>query len=227
MRKLFLIPARGGSKGLPRKNILPLAGRPMIEYTLDAALGSMDDGDELCVSTDDEEIIKVVEEYGLRVPFVRPYYLSNDTASSRGVILHAIEFYKDMEFDMIIYLQPTSPFRSANHIKDCIQLFTEELDMVVSVQRSKSNPYFNLYEEDEKGYIKLSKQGSFHRRQDCPSVWELNGAVYIINVASIKMKEMNTFNKVIHYPMDPTCSLDIDTKLDWIIANCLIQKNYT
>ncbi len=93
MRKLFLVPTRGGSKGLPRKNIIPLVDRPMIYYTLDAALDSMEYGDELCVSTDDAEIIEVVENYGIKVPFVRPKELAEDTSGSEEVILHA-DWYK-------------------------------------------------------------------------------------------------------------------------------------
>lgn len=225
MKKLFLIPARGGSKGLPRKNILPLAGKPLICHTVDTALELMKEGDELCVSTDDYEIIELLKNYGISVPFVRPVELSTDSASSRGVILHALEFYSEVHFDIVVYLQPTSPFRSASNINDCIKLFNKELDMVASVRETKSNPYFNLYEEDENGFIKLSKRSNIIRRQDCPPVWELNGAVYIINPSSIISKNMNEFEKIKKYPMDATSSLDIDTNIDWITAVSLIKSN--
>ena len=93
MKKLFLIPARGGSKGLPGKNILPLAGKPMIIYSIDAVIPLLEPGDEICVSTDDQKTVDVVEKHGIKVPFLRPEILSNDTASSQQVIEHALEWY--------------------------------------------------------------------------------------------------------------------------------------
>ena len=112
MNGLYLIPARKGSKGIPHKNRKPLAGIPLIGYSIETAL-QLTDAENICVSTDDEEIIRIAEGYGLRVPFVRPEALSSDTSGSREVILHALDHYQQAgrQFDAVILLQPTSPFR--------------------------------------------------------------------------------------------------------------------
>jgi len=139
---LFVIPARGGSKGLPRKNILPLGGKPLICYSIDAARGLADDRD-ICLSTEDAEIKQVAEDYGLTLPFVRPARLASDTAGSREVLLHALEFYQrnlGRSYHRICLLQPTSPLRGARHIGEALQLWQDDLDMVVSVRESKANP---------------------------------------------------------------------------------------
>ena len=226
MKKLFLIPARGASKGLPRKNILSLAGRPMIYYTLDAAQGTMNPGDELCVSTDDPEIMQVVEDYGIKIPFKRPAELASDTASSEDVIRHAIEWYqeKGKSFDVVVLLQPTSPLRKACHVKEALALWDENLDMVVSVKETDSNPYYVLFEEDDYGFLKKSKEGNFTRRQDCPKVWELNGAIYIINIKALKAKRLNKFQKVRKLEMYEDASIDVDTLIDWHLAELYLKQ---
>ena len=226
MKKLFLIPARGGSKGLPRKNILPLAGRPMIEYTLDAAIGAMEEGDELCVSTDDSEIIQVVENYGLEVPFVRPAELASDTASSQEVIEHALSWYEDRghSFDVVVLLQVTSPLRNASHVKEALGLYNQNLDLVTSVKITDSNPYYILYEENNIGLLKKSKVGTYTRRQDCPKVYELTGAIYIINVGSIKKNKLTDLNNIKKYVMSKVNSVDIDDELDFMVAQHYLKK---
>ncbi len=224
---LFIIPARGGSKGLPRKNILPLAGKPLIYYTIDAAMELTTD-DNICVSSDDPEIIQLVENYGVKVSFVRPNELANDTASSWDVLIHAIDHYeKKLEriYKKIILLQPTSPLRNSKHIFEAYSLWKENIDMIVSVKESKANPYFNLFEEDDNGFLKKSKNGDFIRRQDAPKVWEYNGAIYIINIQSIKKYNTFTdFNHIVKYPMNEYQSIDIDTKLDWQFLELLINN---
>ena len=227
MKKLFLIPARGGSKGLPRKNILPLAGRPMIEYTLDAAIGAMEEGDELCVSTDDSEIIQVVENYGVKVPFVRPAELASDSASSHQVVEHALSWYEDRghSFDVVVLLQVTSPFRNASHVKEALGLYNENLDLVTSVVITDSNPYYVLYEENNIGLLEKSKDGMFTRRQDCPIVYELTGAIYIINARSIKKIELSDLNKIKKYVMSKVYCIDIDDELDYLVAQNYLKKS--
>ena len=226
MRKLFLIPARGGSKGLPRKNVLPLAGRPLIEYTIDAAKGAMEEGDELCVSTDDPEIIQVVEDYGIKTPFVRPAELASDKAGSEEVIRHALDWYKEKEqdFDVVVLLQVTSPLRNANHVKEAISSWYPSLDMVVSVKETESNPYYVLFEEDPKGFLQKSKNGEFTRRQDCPKVYEYNGAIYIISVEALQEKKWAEFNQIKKYVMNSVVSQDIDSELDLIIIKALLDS---
>ena len=225
---LFIIPARGGSKGLPRKNILPLVHKPLIYYTIDAARGVTSDNN-ICVSTDDSEIIKVTEDYGLKVPFIRPSELASDTAGSREVILHAIDYYENTlgrKYEKVILLQPTSPLRNGRHILEAYSQWEEGIDMVVSVKESKSNPYFNLFEEDGQGFLKKSKENNFVRRQDCPSVWQFNGAIYIINTESIKSNYISGFKKIRKYIMGDLVSVDIDSQVDLEFCELLITKGY-
>ncbi|MEB2778415.1 acylneuraminate cytidylyltransferase family protein [Algoriphagus sp. D3-2-R+10] len=223
---LVVIPARGGSKGLPGKNIKVLGGKPLIQHTIDAAKAVFKE-DEIIISTDSEEIRKTVIDYGLHVPFLRPSELATDKAGTYEVLLHAIEFMenKGIYNDILVLLQPTSPFRKAEHIKEAFALYASDLDMVVSVKETKANPYYVLKEENEHGYLENSKSGNFITRQDCPPVWELNGAIYIINIKSLKKKTISNFIKVKKFVMNETSSHDIDTLLDWQIAELLYLKS--
>lgn len=226
MNILVVIPARGGSKGIPGKNIKPLNGKPLIYYTIDAARCVVDDAN-ICVSTDDEQIIESVEQYGLKVPFKRPENLATDTASTYEVLLHALQFYEDKgeRYDIIILLQATSPFRTGEHIKEALTLYSKDIDMVVSVKETDSNPYYVCFEEDTDGMLQISKgDGHYTRRQDCPPVYEYNGAIYIINPDSLKNKTLNKFSKRKKYLMDREHSLDLDTMLDWEVAELVIKN---
>lgn len=223
MRPLVVIPARGGSKGVLRKNIKPLNCKPLIQYTIEAARSLFEDS-IICVSTDDLEIKEVVENIGLQVPFIRPQQLASDSAGTYEVLLHAIEYYERQGYfpDTLILLQPTSPFRTAKHIKEALRLYNSDCEMLVSVKETKANPYYVLREENEKGWLVKSKEGNFTRRQDCPKVYELNGAIYIINVDALKVRPIHEFIKVSKYEMDEMSSHDIDSNLDWMIAENLI-----
>lgn len=226
MNILFLIPARGGSKGIPGKNIKLLRGKPLINYSIDIARNFVND-EFICVSTDEDEIINVVENHNLKVLFKRPSKLSTDTSGSYQVILHALHFYekKGTGVDCIILLQPTSPFRKKEHISQALKLYSDKVDMVVSVKKSKTNPYYNLYEEDKNGFLKISKKGNYNRRQDCPSIYEFNGSIYIINVSSLKKyNSIADFKKIKKYEMDEIHSTDIDVPLDWLWAEFLIKN---
>jgi len=227
MRTLFLIPARGGSKGIPKKNIKNLGNKPLIAYSIDIAREFAQDID-ICVSTDDPEIIKTVKDVcGYSVPFIRPDYLATDTASSYDVLMHAIDFYNNngVYYDTIVLLQPTSPFRTIQNVKDAIELYkSDTVDMIVSVRESKSNPYFNLFEENEKKYLEKSKKSNYTRRQDCPKVYEYNGAVYVINTKSLIHNQSLQFEKVKKIVMTENESIDIDTYLDWYVAEMLLKK---
>ena len=158
MNPLIIIPARGGSKGIPRKNIKPLNGKPLIYYTIDVARAITTD-ENICVSTDDQEIINVVENYALKVPFIRPVELATDTAGTYKVLLHALDFYEKQgnHFDVVVLLQNTSPFRRADQVKEAMSLYSPELDMVVSVKESAANPYYCVFEEDQNGYLHVCK----------------------------------------------------------------------
>ena len=227
MRSLVLIPARGGSKGIPKKNIKLLNGKPLIQYTIDAARSIFEDSD-ICVSTDSEEIRNVVEQNGLEVPFMRPAELATDTMGTYQVLLHAITFFeaRDKYYDSLILLQPTSPFRTSEHIKSALDIYNSNLDMVVSVVNSDSNPYYNLFEENTDGFLNISKEGDFNRRQDCPNSWKYNGAIYIINIASLKSHNISKFSKKKKFEMSARTSIDLDTIDDWNYAEYILQ-NYT
>lgn len=226
MNILVIIPARGGSKGIPGKNIKLLGGKPLIYYAIDVARAIVDDT-HICVSTDDDQIIRVVEQYGLSVSFIRPTELATDTAGSYGVLLHALSFYesKGEHFDAVVLLQVTSPFRTVNHVREALNLYNKDLDMVVSVKETDSNPYYLCFEEDTEGMLHISKgDGHYTRRQDCPPVYEYNGAIYIINPERMKAMPLNKFKKRVKYVMDREHSVDLDTMMDWMIAEYMITN---
>jgi CMP-N,N'-diacetyllegionaminic acid synthase len=223
---LVVIPARGGSKRLSHKNIKPLQGRPLISYTIDSTRELFKDH-QIIVSTDDEDIVKTVEKTGLKVPFMRPEKLASDKAGPRGVVLHAINFMEKKGYtpEIVVLLQPTSPFRTSRHIKEALQMFYDSnAEMVTSVVETKSNPYFVLKEENEEGFLEPVKKGNFKRSQDCPKVWELNGAIYIFRVSSIKSEDLSKFKMVKKYVMDEMSSLDIDDEVDWLMAEKFAKK---
>lgn len=227
MKILTIIPARGGSKGIPRKNIKPFAGKPLIYYTIDCARAICADED-ICVSTDDDEIIQVVEDYGLEVPFKRPDELATDNAGTYEVLLHALDFYEKQgkHYDVVMLLQNTSPFRTPEHVEEALKLYTPDVDMVVSVKECPANPYYCVFEENEEGYLHVCKgDGTIFRRQDAPKVWEYNGAIYIINPESLKKQHMHQFGKRIKYVMDAQSSFDLDTMNDWIIAETIKKES--
>ena len=224
---IVLIPAREGSKGVPRKNIKELDGKPLIQYTIDAAREVFEDK-YIYVSTDSKEIKKIVEKEGLAVPFLRPKIISGDSSNAREVIIHALDFFKSKNNfypEKILYLQPTSPLRNSKHIKEAISLFNKSLDMVVSVCKSKYNPYFNLYEENTDGFLYKSKDSQATNRQECKDVYCYNGAIYIINVKSIINAPLNNFKKIVKYEMSRQDSVDIDEQLDFDFAEFIIKKN--
>jgi N-acylneuraminate cytidylyltransferase len=226
MNYLVIITARGGSKGIPKKNIKLLNGKPLIQYSIDIAKG-IANLEDICFTSDSDEIIEVAKNCGLKVLFKRPDELATDTANSREVMLHALDTYEKLHnktYDAIILLQPTSPFRTLEQVKNCVKLYTNALDMVVSVKAASANPYYNLYEEDN-GFLQSSKKGNFTRRQDCPEVWEFNGAIYVINCESLKKLNMKAFTKVKKFIMSEETSIDIDTPLDWQIAEFHLQNN--
>ncbi|MFA6070632.1 MAG: acylneuraminate cytidylyltransferase family protein [Janthinobacterium sp.] len=225
MRTLYLIPARGGSKGIPRKNIKILRDKPLICYSIDAARLVAEDTD-ICVSTDCDEIISVVQNYGLIINFKRPDELSGDEAGSHEVILHAIDFFEKQgrSYDRVMLLQPTSPFRTKKHLEEISQVYSSDIDMVVSVGKSHLNPYFNLFEEKANGFLQKVKPGYFENRQKVPEVYFYNGSAYLINVQSLKKSVMPNFTRICKYLMDEIYSVDIDTPLDWMLCEAILDN---
>lgn len=218
---LVVIPARKGSKGVPKKNLKKLNNKPLIAYTIEVAKECFQ-GEVICVSTDDERIVDIATMYGFPPPFLRPSHLSNDTAPMIDVLKHCVEFYenKGVFFKSLILLQPTSPFRTSKHVKEALSLYEcEELEMLVSVKETKANPYFSLFEENQEGFLEKSKKNNFNRRQDVPKVYEYNGAIYIIKIAALKrVDSLSCLTKVKKYIMSSLNSIDVDNELDWILT---------
>lgn len=220
---LVVIPARGGSKGLPGKNIKNLCGKPLIAYSIDVARAITID-DNICVSTDDQKIIDVVEKYGLNVPFVRPAELASDTASTNDVLLHAIKFYeeKGKKFTKVLLLQPTSPLRTVEQVKEAITLYRDDIDMVVSV--TKSHAPAVLCNDNNDGFVELVYNKHTGGRQSLPTFYEFNGAIYVINIEALKQKGLGGFDKRVKYVMSKETSIDIDDIYDFMLIEA-IKRN--
>jgi CMP-N,N'-diacetyllegionaminic acid synthase len=224
---LFLITARGGSKGIPGKNIKKLGGKPLLHYSIDLAREFTDD-ENICLSTDDVKIRKSAEGYGLSVPFKRPSYLAIDSASSYDVIIHALEWYekKKKYYERVVLLQPTSPFRLKKDVEKALSEYSDKIDMVVSVNRMKSNPFATFYKEGSSGMIeKLFNKGTGgDRRQDAGNIYELNGAFYVFNVQSLKRGPISDFRKVKKVETSILNSADIDEPIDWQWCEFLMDQ---
>ncbi len=228
MKPLYIIPARGGSKGIPRKNIKELCGRPLIAYTVDAAIEARKRlGGHILLSTDDAETAGIVKGLGIEVGYMRPAELAGDTSGSREVMLHAMDWAESqgIEYDCVVLLQPTSPFRTADDIVACTQLLEPGIDMAVSVCEADDNPYFNIFETDADGYLHISKgDGKLTRRQDAPKAWVYNGAVYAINPASLRAMPMGMFGHRVPSVMPRERSIDIDGPADCLAAETIMSR---
>lgn len=230
MKPLFIIPARGGSKGIPHKNIKPLGGRPLIAHSIALALDVSRrmglDRSNVLVSTDSAEIAAVAAEAGAPTTYLRPAELATDKAGSREVMLHAADWARSqgIDFDCILLLQPTSPFRTAADVEGVLALYqARKPDMAVSVKAASANPYYNCFETGADGSLHVSKgDGLLTRRQDAPQAWEFNGAVYAINPESLRAMPMGDFPVRLPYEMPAERSVDLDTPLDWTIAEALL-----
>lgn len=229
LKPLYIIPARGGSKGIPHKNIKPLAGKPLIVYSIEAARAAGAPDSHILLSTDDPEIAEVARAAGLPVPFMRPAELATDTSGSREVILDAMDRADaaGLDYDCVVLLQPTSPLRTSDDIIRALEHYSPEVDMVVTVKEASSNPYYNCFETDPStGCLHISKgDGLYTRRQDAPRAWEFNGAVYVINPASIREMPLGAFPRRIPVEMPRERSIDLDTPLDWTVAELLMAAN--
>ena len=227
-RTLFIIPARGGSKGLPGKNTKLLDGKPLLHYSIDYARLFADDKDIL-VSTDDTAIAACAAAAGLEIPFMRPEKLAADDSGMSEVLLHAVNMFADNNdiYERIVLLQPTSPARKREHLEGALSLYRTDLDMIVSVCESKANPYFNLYEEDEDGFLAISKNAGIDSRQKAKPVYLFNGSIYIINAASlISYKTLSHFRKVRKFIMAKEYSVDIDDATDWLFAEAVMRTYF-
>ena len=220
---LAVIPARGGSKGIPRKNIRDLGGKPLIAWTIEAAKKSKY-LDRIILSSDDEEIISVAQAYGCDIPFVRPKELAQDDTPCIDVVLHAIN--QCQGYSHVLLLQPTSPFRTNEHIDNLIEdFFQNNFQCSVSVTFPDKHPYWMFKMTEERSLVPFCEEKIPLNRQSLLSVYALNGAIYFSNI-SFLLKQKTFFSKqTTAFFMKKECSLDIDTEFDLRIANYLL-KNY-
>lgn len=213
LRVLGLIPARGGSKGVPRKNVVDVAGRPLLAWTVDAALASRS-LDHVIVSTDDEEIAKIASSLGCDVPFRRPAAFGSDTASAVEVALHAAD--EVAGYDVLVLLQPTSPLRTPADIDaTCGLLRATGTRAAVTVAAAEESPYW-MYHLDSSSKLEpvIDAPAAMFRRQDLPPVYVLNGAVYAIHVEELRSARTFVPHGTVAHVMPRARSLDIDTNED-------------
>jgi len=230
MRVLAIIPVRGGSKGVPGKNIKLLSGKPLIEYTTEVALQSKL-LTKVLVSSDDDKIIEVAKNTGVEVPFKRPSNLSEDATPTLPVIKHALAYYKNIgeEFDAICLLQVTSPFRTVDFLDNTIQKFINEgTDSLISVQKvpHEYNPHWT-FELNEEGNLKIAtgEEKIISRRQDLPATYCRDGSIYITKTSIIE-KENSLYGSTISYVESPKeFYVNIDTMEDWRKAELVLKKN--
>lgn len=222
---IAIIPARGGSKGIPRKNIKELEGKPLIAYTIEEALKSKY-LDHVFVSTEDPEIAKVSKECGAQV-IDRPSSLAKDTSKTVDAILHAVEYLekKDIHPHIVVLLQPTSPLRNTEDIDAAVKVFLDnECDSVISVCEPDHSPFWCFTLSGKYLQPLFDKKFDNTRRQDLPKVVIPNGAIYVSSPESIRKYEGFYGDQTIPYCMSPERSIDIDTPLDFTIAEVLIRK---
>ncbi|MCY6370510.1 cytidylyltransferase domain-containing protein [Clostridium ganghwense] len=224
---LAIIPARGGSKGIPYKNIMDICDKPLIAYTIEAAEKSKYI-DYTMVSTDDSKIKEVSLKYGASVPFLRPQEISNDTAKSIDVVIHGMNFLKEKgeKFDYVVLLQPTSPLRTHNDIDEAIEiLMNSEDDSLVSVCEVDENPAImrKIKENRLEPIIKFT--GENLRRQELPQVYIFNGALYINKVSMLLEEKVFVNEKTMPYIMEREKSVDIDNMLDAKLVELILKEN--
>ncbi len=230
-RILGLIPARGGSKGIPQKNIYPLLNKPLLSYTCNAALDSKY-LDRVVLSTDSEDIASVGKSCGVEVPFSRPEDLSGDKTPSIDVVLHALEWFKQNDNylpDGVVLLQPTSPLRRSKHIDEAIEIFKQQdVDTVVSVVPvdHRYSPYSIMTLEN--GLLNDFWQEPLpfdkYQRQNLPTLYARNGPAVLITRTSVLIEKQSFYGETVKpYIMKEQHSVDIDSMLDIQIAECLLN----
>lgn len=226
---LAIIPARGGSKGLPGKNIKPLCGKPLIAWSIEAGKGSKYI-DEVMVTTDSEEIAKVAREFGASVPFLRPAKLASDTATSMEVIKHVIDFYRDefhRRFDYIVLLEPTSPLREKEDVDKAIELLlaNSQASAVVGISKTESqNPAF-LIKKDEHGFLVgyEDRKMKILRRQDIGDVYFFEGSVYVSQTDTLLEEKTFYHEHTLGYEFPKWKSLEIDDIDDFFMVEALMK----
>lgn len=227
---IAVICARGGSKGVPRKNIRLLGGKPLIAYTMEQAK-KLSYVDRIVISTDDEEIKSIGKKNGIEVPFLRPKGLATDEVSVIPAIIHAVQTAEDYwkeKYDIVVNLSPTGPLRTVRDIESTLKMLidTPGTDAVFSVSKSHDNPYFNMVETDDRRYFNISKKSkkSIARRQDVPEVYAMNGSIYGI-WKRVLFAEKSFFTKKTRvYVMPRERSIDIDSNIDFELAEFFMRN---
>lgn len=230
MHIVGLICARGGSKGVPRKNVRMLAGKPLIAYAIEIARATPSI-DRVVVSTDDAEIADVARQYGAEVPFMRPQELARDDSSEWLAWQHAIRTLETAvgarKMDVLVCIPPTSPLRSAADVEGCIQmLLKSDADAVITVKPAERNPYFNMVMLDKAGYARLLIQPDrpVHQRQSAPPVYDMTTVAYAARPEFV-LKADSMFEGKIRAVVVPLGrALDIDTELDFKIAELMLSQ---
>jgi CMP-N-acetylneuraminic acid synthetase len=227
MRVLGLVPARGGSKGIPRKNIRILAGRPLLEYTAEAA-AQAHRLDRVILSTDDDEIAEVGRRCGLEVSFLRPPELARDETPTVDVVQHALNWLeaRGAVFDAVCLLQPTSPLRRAEDIDACVELCERSgADAVVTIVPvpPEHNPHW-VYFQSGDGELRLAtgESAPIPRRQDLPPAFHRDGSVYVTRTEVLRRQNSLYGRRLLGYPLDGARSINIDTPADWDRAEALL-----
>ena len=222
---LVVIPARKGSKGIPGKNRKLLNGKPLIQYSIDFALENFD-RTQIYLSTDDEVILQIAEQNGIMATELRPSHLATDQASMQEVLKYIITKQEAVgnNYQGLILLQPTSPFRRSLDLIAMLKLFDDSVEMVVSVKESKLNPYFNLFEENEEGFMQKTKNNTALNIQESPKVYAYNGSIYLLKINALKSTNISDFTKVRKFIMPIEFSVDIDDSIDWEFAEYLIHS---
>ena len=224
---LAIIPARGGSKGLPRKNILPLCGKPLINYTIEQSIRCQYI-DRVVVSTDDSEIAEIALLAGANLPFIRPDYLSTDTATSFDVIMHCLNWHEENRFDFgyLIFLQPTSPLRTLEDINLAFKLI-ENLNAkaIVTVCESEHHP-FGMNTLPSNNNMNEFEKPEYERqpRQQLPKYFRINGAIYLSEIKYFKSQMSFLGPQTFAMIMDKSHSIDIDDEIDLEFANFYMEK---
>jgi len=226
---LAIIPARGGSKGVPRKNIRPLCGKPLLAYTAETALESKTIS-RIVLSTEDDEIAAVGRQYGLDVPFMRPPELALDDTPTLTVIQHALHWLetRGQVYDAVCLLQPTNPLRQSKDIDNCIALLNRpQVTAVISVLPVplEYNPHW-VYFADQEGYLRLSTRETqiISRRQLLPPAFHRDGSIYLTRREVIMVGNSLYGDCVTGYPMPPERSINIDTMDDFLEVERLLCK---
>ncbi|MCK5820705.1 MAG: acylneuraminate cytidylyltransferase family protein [Bacteroidales bacterium] len=229
-KHLAVIPARGGSKRLPGKNLMSIAGKPLIAWTIEAAL-ECQMFDKVIVSTDSEAIAKIAIAYGAEVPFLRPPELAGDQTTTIDVLNHLVETMRNdnpLSFSHLTLLQPTSPLRSASNISDAIKLLDEkEADAIISICKTEHSPLWsNTLPPDNSltGFIAENIQKT--PSQNLPEYFRLNGALYICNIRRmLEEKTLYLSSNCFGYVMSRKNSIDIDDQVDFDLADIYLTRS--